>query len=107
MIGIIPVVSSGEGSSRINGGQRERRGSPFSICGSGVPSCNNDIRAAQWTIVSAPSGIQAVNAYQGSTIRIVNNSGTANSVALRCQVAQMTGSCIFTIRLMPIADPLF
>ena len=107
VIGVIPVVSTVTGAAASMAASVNVAGSPFTLCGAGSPSCNNDIWAAQWTIVAAPSGIQAVNAYQGSTVKIVNNSGSLASVGLRCQVGQMTGSCIFTIRLMPIADPLF
>ncbi|MEP6768389.1 MAG: hypothetical protein ABJC61_06945 [Acidobacteriota bacterium] len=58
-------------------------GSPFSLCGTGSSNCNNEVWAAQWTIVSAPSGIHAVNAYQGSSVKIVNHSGSSAIVALR------------------------
>ncbi|MEP6768391.1 MAG: hypothetical protein ABJC61_06955 [Acidobacteriota bacterium] len=104
---MIPVVSTVTGAPASMAANVNVTGSPFSICGASFPSCNNDIWAAQWTIVSTPSGVQAVSAYQGGTVKIVNNSGSSAIVALGCQVGQMTGSCIFTVRVMPIADPLF
>lgn len=107
VIGVIPVVNTVTGApasmaANVNVGTF----SAFNACGSGTPTCSNDMWAAQWTIVSAPTGIQAVNAYQGTSVKLVN-SGSATNVILRCQVGQMTGSCIFVMRAQPIADPLF
>lgn len=107
--GVIPVVSTVFGTpasmaASVNVGTS----SIFTYCTLGLTAtCNSDLWAAQWTIVSASTGIQAVNAYQGSTIKLVNTSVLGDSITLRCQVGQMTGSCIFVSRVQPIADPLF
>jgi len=109
VIGVIPVVSTVSGApasmaASVNVGTS----SIFTYCSEGLTAtCNSDLWAAQWTIVSAPTGIQAVNAYQGSTVKLVNSGAQADSISLRCQVGQMTGSCIFVSRVQPISDPLF
>lgn len=108
VMGIVPVVSTVTGTpASMAASVTVLTSGPFNLCGSGSTTCSNDLWAAQWTIVSAPTGIQALNAYQGSTIRLANNSASGTSVSLRCQVGNMTGSCIFVTRLLPIADPLF
>ena len=108
LIGVVPVVSTVTGNPASMAASVTVNVAPFNLCGSGSVTCNNDVWAAQWTIVSAPTGIQAVNAYQGSgTIRLINNSGAGSSVSLRCQVGNMTGARIFVTRMIPLADPLF
>ncbi len=108
VIGVVPVVSTVTGTpasmaASVNVGTS----GPFNLCGAGSGLCSNDVWAAQWTIVSAPTGIQAVNAYQGTSIKLINNTASGTSVSLRCQVGQMTGSCIFVTRLLATSDPLF
>ncbi|MEO8189063.1 MAG: hypothetical protein ABI682_01870 [Acidobacteriota bacterium] len=108
VMGVIPVVSTVTGApasmaASVNVGT----GGVFNSCGSGTPVCNSDLWAAQWTVVSAPTGVQAVNAYQGATVRLVNTSGNSAPVTFRCQVGQMTGSCIFVIRVQAFTEPLF
>ena len=109
LVGVIPVVSTVTGTpasmaATVNVGTA----SPFTYCVEGITStCSSDLWAAQWTIVSAPTGIQAVNAYQGSTVKLVNNTPGNGPITFGCQVGQMTGSCIFVSRVQPISDPLF
>ncbi len=108
VVGVIPVVSTVTGApasmaASVNVGTS----GGFNNCGGGSPTCSNDMWAAQWTIVSAPTGIQAVNAYQGTSVKLVNKTGGDAGLSLRCQVGQMTGSCIFVMRVQPITDPLF
>ncbi|MEO8191780.1 MAG: hypothetical protein ABI682_15710 [Acidobacteriota bacterium] len=108
VIGVIPVVSTVTGTpasmaANVNVGTSGL----FNLCGTGSPTCSNDVWAAQWTIVSAPTGIQAVNAYQGTSVKLVNNTASGAAVSLRCQVGLMTGSCIFVTRVMATSDPLF
>jgi hypothetical protein len=109
VMGVIPVVSTVSGApasmaASVNVGTS----SIFTYCSEGLTAtCNSDLWAAQWTIVSAPTGIQAVNAFQGSTIKLVNSGAQGDAITLRCQVGQMTGSCIFVSRVQPISDPLF
>ncbi|MEP6770042.1 MAG: hypothetical protein ABJC61_15315 [Acidobacteriota bacterium] len=109
VMGVIPVVSTVSGApasmaASVNVGTS----SNFTYCSEGLSAiCSSDLWAAQWTIVSAPTGIQAVNAFQGSTVKLVNNSVQPGAITLRCQVGQMTGSCIFVSRVQPISDPLF
>ena len=106
---MIPVVSTVTGSpasmaASVNVGTT----GAFNTCGAiDSPSCSNNMWAAQWTIVSAPTGIQAVNSYQGTSIKLVNNSGGGIPIYLRCQVGQMTGSCIFVSRFQLTTDPRF
>ncbi|MCA1579892.1 MAG: hypothetical protein LC796_00590 [Acidobacteria bacterium] len=101
----LPVVSTVTGSPASIAASLNMGTTLFNTCGS--TACSGDLWAGQWTIVSAPTGIQAVAAYQGSSIRLVNNSGSSVNLTLRCQVGNMTGSCIFLIRITPISDPLF
>ncbi len=108
VVSVIPVVSTVTGAPASMGAiVNVGTGGGFNTCGGGSATCSNDMWAAQWTIVSAPTGIQALNAYQGTTIKLVNNSGAGAGLSLRCQVGQMTGSCIFVLRVQPITDPLF
>ena len=108
IIGVVPVVSTVTGNPASMAASVTLAASgPFNLCGAGFGTCSNDLWAAQWTIVSAPTGIQAVNAYQGTSIKLVNNTAGGTSVTLRCQVGLMTGSCIFVSRLFATTDPLF
>lgn len=108
VIGVVPVVSTVTGApASMAASVTVGTSGPFNLCGTGTGTCSNDVWAAQWTIVSAPTGIQAVNAYQGTSIKLVNNTAGGTSVSLRCQVGLMTGSCIFVTRLFPTTDPLF
>ncbi len=107
VVGVIPVVSTVTGAPASMAASVYVGASNFSFCANPGPGCSNDMWAAQWTIISAPSGIQAVNAYQGTSVRLVNSTASSRTVDLRCQVGQMTGSCIFVFREQPIADPLF
>ncbi|MDQ2870260.1 MAG: hypothetical protein M3S32_05920 [Acidobacteriota bacterium] len=108
IIGVVPVVSTVTGNpASIGASVNVGTSGPFNLCGAGSGTCSNDVWAAQWTIVSAPTGIQAVNAYQGTSIKLVNNTAGGTFVTLRCQVGLMTGSCIFVARFFPTTDPLF
>ncbi|MCA1582564.1 MAG: hypothetical protein LC796_14470 [Acidobacteria bacterium] len=108
VVGVVPVVSTVTGApasmaANVNVGTS----GGFNQCGAGTPSCSNDAWVAQWTIVSAPTGIQAVNAYQGTSLKLANLTGASATINFRCQVGQMTGSCIFTLRAFLTTDPLF
>ncbi len=108
VMGVIPVVSTVTGApASMAASVYVGIGGTFNGCGTGTPVCNSELWAAQWTIVSAPTGIQALNAYQGTSVRLVNTSGVTAAIQLRCQVGQMTGSCIFVTRQQLISEPLF
>ncbi|MDQ2869179.1 MAG: hypothetical protein M3S32_00450 [Acidobacteriota bacterium] len=110
LIGVVPVVATVTGTpASMAASVTLPSTGPLSFCGGlGSTTCSNDLWAAQWTIVSAPTGIQAIAAYQGSApIRLVNNTGQIASLSLRCRVGNMTGSCIFVTRLIVLTDPLF
>ncbi|MEO8192171.1 MAG: hypothetical protein ABI682_17705 [Acidobacteriota bacterium] len=108
VVGLVPVVNTVTGApasmaANVNVGISLG----FNQCGGGTPSCSNDAWVAQWTVVSAPTGIQAVNAYQGTSLKMANTTGGNAFFSFRCQVAQMTGSCIFVLRTLNTTDPLF
>ena len=107
VVGVIPVISSVASNPASMAANINVPNAPFNICGAGTPTCSNDLWVAQWTIQSDSAGVRAINAFQGGTLRLVNNSGSGSSVNLRCQVGQMTGSCIFVARFIQLTDPLF
>ncbi|MCA1582831.1 MAG: hypothetical protein LC796_15870 [Acidobacteria bacterium] len=109
IVGVVPVVATVVGApASMAANVFMPSGSAFNYCGTGTPTtCENSVWIAQWTIVSTPSGIQAVNSFQGGTLKLVNNSAGSATVNFRCQVGQMTGSCIFAHRFIRTVDPVF
>jgi hypothetical protein len=108
VVGVIPVISTVASNPASMAANVFVPNAPFNLCGAvGTPTCSNDMWVAQWTIQSDSAGVRAINAFQGGTLRLVNNSGSGSSVKLRCQVGQMTGSCIFVTRFLLLTDPLF
>lgn len=108
VVGIVPVVSTVSGTPASMAAAVNVPGGTFNQCGgTSTPGCGNDLWVGQWTITSDSGGIRAVNAYQGGTLKLSNNSGVTAVINLRCQTGLMTGSCIFVLRLLPIGDPLF
>lgn len=108
IIAVLPVVSTVTGTPASMAASVNIQGTPFALCGSNSgPECNGEMWAGQWTIVSSPAGIQAVSAYQGTSIRLVNTSPSLINVLLHCRVGLMTGSCIFVFREQLTSDPLF
>jgi hypothetical protein len=109
VIGVVPVINSVSGNpasmaANVNVGTT----APFTACGaSPTPTCSNDVWVAQWTIQSDSAGVRAVNAFQGGTLRLINNSGSPANFHLRCQVGLMTGACIFSVRAFFLTDPVF
>jgi hypothetical protein len=62
--------------------------------------------AAQWTVISANTGVQVSPAYQALSPFYLFAT-TDGSVRLRCSVGNMSGSCIFVTRIIPSGDPVF
>ena len=100
VVGVLPVVASVSGNPASIVAAVDASGTAFSGVG--------QIYVGQWTVVSTSAGIQASPAYQAiSPLNLVNNSGSAIAVRLRCSVGNMTGSCIFMTRMTPSTDPVF
>jgi len=107
IVAVLPVVSTVTGTPASMAASVDVQGTAFALCLVSLPSCNGEMWAGQWTIVSTPAGLQAVNAYQGTSIKLVNTSASVVTVRLHCRVGQMTGSCIFVLREQFTSDPLF
>ncbi|MCA1581197.1 MAG: hypothetical protein LC796_07325 [Acidobacteria bacterium] len=108
-LNVLPVVESVTGAvPSMAASVSVSPASLFSLCGVSLPGCASDFYLAQWTISSDASGIRAQPAFQGSgPLRLLNNTGAPQLYTLRCQTAQVSGSCIFSFRYVPVADPLF
>ncbi|MEO8191630.1 MAG: hypothetical protein ABI682_14935 [Acidobacteriota bacterium] len=106
---VLPVVESVTGSvPSMAASVSVAPASLFSLCGVAVPGCASDFYVAQWTISADNTGIRVLPAFQGNgPLRLLNNSGFVQQYILRCQAAQVTGSCIFSFRYVPVVDPLF
>ncbi|MEP6767705.1 MAG: hypothetical protein ABJC61_03480 [Acidobacteriota bacterium] len=106
---VLPVVDSVTGSvPSMVASVNVSPASLFSLCGVSLPGCSSDFYLAQWTISSDSSGIRAQPAFQGNgPLRLLNNSGAPQLYTLRCQAAQVAGSCIFSFRYVSVGDPLF
>jgi hypothetical protein len=106
---VVPVVDNVTGSvPSMVASVNVPPASLFSLCGGSLPGCSSDFYLAQWTISSDTTGIRAQPAFQGNgPLRLLNNSGAPQLYTLRCQTAQVTGSCIFSFRYVSVGDPLF
>lgn len=108
LVGWVPVVTTmispvGNIAAYING-----QGFPYAhVSGTGVSQEVNTY-VGQFTINALSGAIELVPAYQGNADFILtNNSASTRTVILGCTINQFNGACLFNVRTVPTADPIF
>jgi hypothetical protein len=107
IVGWVPVVGSldtpsgGNIYAYVNG-----QGFPFAnVAG---PSQEVNTFVGQYLVNTISGAFNFIPAYQAiSDFVLTNNSASTRTVILGCGANNMTGACLFNIRTVPTADPIF
>lgn len=107
LVGWVPVVGSldtpsgGNIYAYVNG-----EGFPFAAVSGASQEVNTFV--GQYLVNTVSGAFDFIAAYQAhGDFVLTNNSASTRTVKLGCGANNMTGGCMFNIRTVPTADPIF
>jgi hypothetical protein len=106
LVGWVPVVTSvispvGNIYAYVNG-----QGFPFAALTGASQEVNTVV--GQFTVNALSGALELVPAFQANAdFVLTNNSASTRTVILGCVANQVGGACLFNVRTVPTADPIF
>ncbi len=106
LVGWVPVVTTilnpvGNIAAYVNG-----QGFPFAAITGASQEVNTYV--GQFTVNALGGAVELVPAFQGNAdFVLTNNSASTRTVIMGCTANQVAGACLFNVRTVPTADPIF
>jgi hypothetical protein len=106
LVGWVPVVTSVSKQSGNIGAYVNGQGFPFAALTGAQQQVNTSV--GLFTANSQGGALQLAPAYQATAdFVLTNNSASTRTVIMGCTATGLQGECLFNVRTVPTADPVF